>query len=114
MDNKNLRFARASTLRTWSCVVVTAVAFWLLVPLAAEAATSVTLMWDHATDGVTIGYFVHYGAQPGNYAGSVDVGGATSAVINVPDSMSAYYFAVEAYSATGERSPLSQEVSWTR
>ena len=113
MTNKNLRFAYASTLRTWACVVVTAVAFSLLVPIAAEAAPSITLTWDQNTDNATTGYSVHYGTQPGNYAGSVDVGNATSAVINLPDSTNTYYFAVQAYSATGERSAFSPEVSWT-
>jgi len=115
MMNKNLRFAHASTLRTWACVVVTAVAFSLLVPVAAEAATttSITLMWDQNTDSVTVGYSVQYGIQSGNYSGSVDVGNATSAVINLPDSTNTYYFAVQAYSATGERSSLSTEVVWT-
>jgi putative Ig domain-containing protein len=115
MMNKNLRFAHAPTLRTWACVVVTAVAFSLLVPVAAEAATttSITLMWDQNTDSVTVGYSVQYGIQSGNYSGSVDVGNATSAVINLPDSTNTYYFAVQAYSATGERSSLSTEVVWT-
>src|SRR5262245_23357890 len=103
MINRSLRFANAPMLRTWVFVVVTAVAVSLLVPIAAEAATStsITLMWDRNADSVTTGYYVHYGTQPGNYAGSVDVGNATSAVINLPDSTSTYYFAVQAYSAAG-------------
>jgi putative Ig domain-containing protein/glucodextranase-like protein len=114
VTNKNLRIGSASTLRAWACVVVTAVAFSLLVPIAAEAATtSITLMWDPNPDNVTIGYSVHYGAQSGNYAGSVDVGNATSAVINLPDSTMTYYFAVQAYSSTGEQSAFSTEVVWT-
>jgi hypothetical protein len=114
MTNKNLRFASASTVRTWACVVVTAVAFSLLLPSAAEAAsTSITLAWDQNADSVTAGYSVHYGTQSGNYAGSVDVGNATSAIINLPDLTKTYYFAVQAYSATGELSAFSTEVSWT-
>jgi len=114
MTNKSLRFASASTLRTWACVVVTAVAFSLLLPRAADAAsTSITLTWDQNADSVTAGYSVHYGTQSGNYAGSVDVGNATSAVINLPDLTKTYYFAVQAYSAAGELSAFSTEVSWT-
>jgi Putative Ig domain len=113
MTNKNLRFAHASTLRTRACVVVTAVAFSLLLPIAAEAATTITVVWERNTDNITIGYSVHYGTQSANYAGSVDVGNATSAVINLPDSTKTYYFAVKAYSATGEQSTFSPEVSWT-
>ena len=115
MTNRSLRFANAPMLRTWVCVVVTAVAVSLLVPIAAEAATgtSVTLMWDANADSVTTGYSVYYGTQSGNYAGNVDVGNATSAIVNVPDTTKTYYFAIQAYSGTGERSAFSQEVTWT-
>jgi len=114
MTKNILRLIEAPTARTWACVVVTAVAFSLLLPVAAEAATSITLGWDPNADDVTVGYYVHYGGQPGIYAGSVDVGNATSAVLNVPDSATVYYFAVQAYSATGDRSALSTEVAWNR
>jgi hypothetical protein len=90
MTKKILRLLKVPTSRTWACVVLTTVAFSLLVPIAAEAATSITLVWDPNADDVTVGYYVHYGNQPGNYAGSVDVGNATSAVLNVPDSATTY------------------------
>ena len=88
-------------------------AFLLLVPAFGQAA-SVTLEWDPNTDGVTAGYFVYYGTQAGNYSGTVDVGSSTSAVVNLNDPNATYYFAVQAYSPTGERSPLSTEVVWSQ
>src|SRR4030095_4343207 len=33
-------------------------------------------------------------------------------VVNLNDPNANYYFAVQAYSATGEKSPLSSEVAW--
>lgn len=115
MTNRSLRFAKAPMLRTWARVAVTAVAVSLLIPIGAEAgtSTSISLTWDQNADSVTTGYSVYYGTQSGNYVGSVDVGPATSAVINLPDLTNTYYFAVQAYSATGERSAFSTEVVWT-
>src|SRR6266699_2788388 len=69
----------------------------LLVPALAEA-TSITIAWDPNTDSVTTGYYVYYGTQSGNYSGYVDVGGATTAIINSQDSTTTYYFGVQAYS----------------
>jgi putative Ig domain-containing protein len=84
-------------------------AFSLLVPAFVQAA-SVTLDWDRNTDSVTAGYYVYYGTEPGKYSGNVDVGSSTSAVVNLNDPTATYYFAVQAYSATGERSLMSAEV----
>jgi len=83
----------------------------LLVPALAHAA-SVVLEWDRNSDGLTAGYYVYYGTQSGNYTGSVDVGSSTSAVVNLNDPSATYYFAVQAYSSTGEKSPLSPEIAW--
>jgi hypothetical protein len=83
----------------------------LLVPALAEA-TSITIAWDPNTDSVTAGYYVYYGTQSGNYSGYVDVSTATTAIINTQDSTTTYYFAVQAYSATGDRSQYSPEVVW--
>ncbi|HEU5256334.1 MAG TPA: putative Ig domain-containing protein [Vicinamibacterales bacterium] len=83
----------------------------LVVPALAHAA-SVVLEWDRNSDGLTAGYYVYYGTQSGNYSGSVDVGSSTSAVVNLNDPSATYYFAVQAYSATGEKSPLSPEIAW--
>ena len=83
----------------------------LLVPALAEA-TSITISWDPNTDSVTAGYYVYYGTQSGNYSGYVDVRTATTAIINTQDSTTTYYFAVQAYSSTGDRSQYSPEVVW--
>jgi len=83
----------------------------LLVPALAEA-TSITIAWDPNTDGVTAGYYVYYGTQAGNYSGYVDVRTATTAIINTQNSTTTYYFAVQAYSSTADRSQYSTEVVW--
>jgi hypothetical protein len=88
-----------------------AVLISLLVPALAEA-TSITIAWDPNADSVTAGYYVYYGTQSGNYSGYVDVGAATTAIINSQDSTTTYYFAVQAYSSTGDRSQYSPEVVW--
>jgi hypothetical protein len=88
-----------------------AVLISLLVPALAEA-TSITIAWDPNTDSVTAGYYVHYGTQSGNYSGYVDVRTATTAIINTQDSTTTYYFAVQAYSSTGDLSQYSPEVVW--
>ena len=98
-------------LRTCARVALIAATFWCAVPAAGEAA-SVTIEWDQNSDAVTTGYFVYYGTEPGKYSGNVDVGTSTSAVVNLTDSEGTYYLAVQAYSATGERGPVSAELVW--
>lgn len=97
--------------RTRARVALIIAAVLLLVPAFGHAA-SVVLEWDRNADGFTTGYYVYYGTQPGDYSGTVDVGSSTSAVVNLSDPSANYYFAVQAYSATGEKSPLSSEVAW--
>src|SRR6185369_17094255 len=97
--------------RTCARVAFIIGAVLLLVPTLAHAA-SVVLEWDRNSDGLTAGYYVYYGTQSGNYTGSVDVGSSTSAVVNLNDPSATYYFAVQAYSSTGEKSPLSPEIAW--
>jgi len=97
--------------RACARVALIIAAFLLLVPALAHAA-SVILEWDRNSDGLTAGYYVYYGTQSGNYSGTVDVGGSTSAMVNLNDPSATYYFAVQAYSATGEKSPLSPEIAW--
>jgi putative Ig domain-containing protein len=97
--------------RTCARVALIIGAVVLLVPTLAHAA-SVILEWDRNSDGLTAGYYVYYGTQSGNYSGTVDVGSSTSAVVNLNDPSATYYFAVQAYSATGDKSPLSPEIAW--
>jgi hypothetical protein len=80
-------------------------------PTLAQAST-VTLAWDANKESNIGGYLVFFGTRSGNYDGYVDVGVATTAVMNAADSTRTYYFAVAAYSTSGLRSALSAEVSW--
>ena len=111
--NMNRRCGNAwSRLGTHARPLFMALLVSILAPALAEA-TAITLAWDPNSDSVTTGYYVYYGIQSGNYSGYVDVGGATTAIINTKDSTTTYYFAVQAYSSSGERSPYSTEVVWT-
>src|SRR5262245_44763041 len=91
-------------------VILLAAAF-ALPKTAGGYAACVTGEGDPNSDGVTAGYYVYFGTQSGNYSGNGDVGSSTSAIVNLTDPAATYYFAVQAYSATGERSPLSAELT---
>ena len=99
-------------LRTGASIIFMTVVLSTLVSGLAQAATQVTVAWDPNSDGLTAGYYVYYGTESRNYTGSVDVRNATSAVMSAADSTATYYFAVQAYSSSGERSQLSSEVVW--
>lgn len=103
--------ARRRVLCRRACVLFLATAF-ALTEAAVGYAASVTLEWDANADTLTAGYYVYYGSESGNYSGNVDVGKSTSAIVNLSDSATTYYFAVQAYSSTGQRSPFSSEVVW--
>jgi Putative Ig domain/Glucodextranase, domain B len=90
----------------WSCLISA-----LMLPTLAQAST-VTIAWNANTESNIGGYLVFFGTRSGNYDGYVDVGGATTAVMNAADSTKTYYFAIAAYSTSGLRSALSAEVSW--
>ena len=105
------RTAARGLRRTLVRLALISAAFSLLVPSLGEAA-SVTLEWDRNSDGLTAGYYVYYGTESGKYAANVDVGSSTTAVVNLNDPNATYYFAVQAYSATGEKSGFSTEVMW--
>src|SRR5258705_1090733 len=103
---------------TWSraaiCARVAAIAtaFALLVPALAEAAGAVTITWNWNPDAATVGYYVYCGIESHNYTTTINVGNTTSVVIYLPDARDpavTYFFAVQAYSATGQLSPLSAE-----
>jgi Putative Ig domain len=111
--NMNRRCGNAwSRLGTRALPLFIALLVSIVAPALAEA-TAITLAWDPNSDSVTAGYYVYYGIQSGNYSGYVDVGGATTAIINTQDSTTTYYFAIQAYSTSGERSAYSTEVVWT-
>ena len=77
------------------------------------SAVSLTLQWDPASDGVTVGYVVLYGTASGSYSGQVNVGGANSYTFTNLADGTTYYFAVKAYDAAGDMSTPSAEVSVT-
>jgi Fibronectin type III domain len=75
------------------------------------SAASLTVEWDPPTDGVTVGYLLWGGLTSGNYTHSIDVGAVTRfRIVGLPAG-TIFYFAVQAYDASGARSPLSREVS---
>jgi hypothetical protein len=107
-DNSSCKEAvRYGSTALSSCLISALVAL----PTLVQAGT-LTIAWDANTESNISGYLVFFGTRSGNYDGYVDVGGATTAVMNAADSTKTYYFAVAAYSTSGLRSGLSAEVSW--
>ena len=74
-------------------------------------AAQITLEWDAVSHPLLEGYVVHYGTYSGDYDVSLDVGNWTSCTIADLEEGETYYFAVTAYSAEGEESDFSNEVS---
>ena len=74
-------------------------------------AAQITLEWDAVIHPLLEGYVVHYGTYSGDYDVSLDVGNWTSCTIADLEEGETYYFAVTAYSAEGEESDFSNEVS---
>ena len=86
----------------------------LLVLCAAPVfAASVTVTWDANTEPDVVNYRVFWGTQSGVYTFSQAVGNVTTYTVNGLTPALTYYFAVQAVSADGLTSPLSQEVSTT-
>jgi Bacterial Ig domain len=75
----------------------------------AKAAT-LTIGWDAETNPAVVGYVVSYGQQHGAYTVVVDAGNASVRSISGLADGVTYYFAVQAYDATGLRSSYSAEV----
>jgi hypothetical protein len=92
--------------------LLVAVAFVLMTARLASA-QSVTLAWDANTEADLAGYIVHYGEQSGSYTKQVDVKKTTTATISSLTAGRTYYFAVQAYSTAGLKSPLSTPVQAT-
>src|SRR4051794_11815376 len=76
-------------------------------------AADLTLQWDAATDGITAGYILMYGATPGSYSQQLNVGYTTSQTVAGLTGGATYYFVVRAYDATGALSDPSAEASAT-
>ena len=78
-----------------------------------EAGQSVNFGWvDSPTPSVT-GYNLIYGEVSQTYTNLIDVGNVTNAVISDLVAGTTYYFAVEAYDASGSLSIDSTEISYT-
>jgi hypothetical protein len=70
-------------------------------------AAVLTVAWDAPVDNNTAGYTVFYGTAPGVYTSQINAGFVTQRVIDGLADGVTYYFAVQAYSSTGEFSDLS-------
>lgn len=87
-----------------------AVLFWLGLVLSVFG---VTLEWDPSPDAWVAGYAIHYGTASSNYTVRVDVGNATTCTITNLTPGATYYFVATAYTADGQESLPSNEVSYT-
>ncbi len=76
-------------------------------------AASLTLAWDPSTEVDIAGYIVYYGRSSGVYTSNVDVGKVALWTAANLTAGQRYYFAVQAYNASGLRSVLSAEVTGT-
>lgn len=90
-------------------------------PSAAPSGPGVSLSWDVPTrteDGETLqnlaGYRIHFGANQNALVSSIEVASAGQNTFTVQDlPKGTYYFAVRAFTATGEESKLSNIISRT-
>ena len=95
-------------------LLTTFVALMVALATAASAsAASLTLAWDPPTDGITTGYFVYYGTEPGVYPNRVDAGDTNSFTVSGLATSTKYYLVVRAYNTNGVLSDPSNEVSAT-
>jgi Fibronectin type III domain len=96
----------------WSHVGILIAASLSLTSTAQQPVTGdLTLAWDAATDNVTVGYRLGYGTTSHNYTQQIEVGNVTEYTVHGLAFGQQYYFAVRAYSATGQLSAYSAEVA---
>jgi hypothetical protein len=82
--------------------------------LAVPARASILdLTWDANTEAAVTGYLLSYGTVSGTYTTTVDVGNTTSWSSTTLTDGQPYFFAVQAYTAAGTRSPRSGELAVT-
>lgn len=86
---------------------IIALSLFLLLPATASAEQRLT--WDPNREPEVTGYFVWYGTAPRAYSTKIDVGNVTSWVPKGLTPGRRYYFAVQAYTATGLISAYSKE-----
>lgn len=75
------------------------------------AAADVTIAWAGHADASVAGYKLYVGAVSGSYDSYVDVGARTSYTMTGLQEGRLYFFAVTAYTAQGDESSFSTEVS---
>jgi hypothetical protein len=84
---------------------------WTFTTVASSS--NATLAWDAAASTAVNGYRVYYGTSPGQYQQAsgqgVNIGKTTTYTITGLTRGTRYYFAVTAYSATGQESAYSNE-----
>jgi len=101
-------------LRLLSSIVL--LAFVFLVNVSSVKATTLgggSFSWDAVSDPSVSGYKVYWGTQSGVYDHWVDAANVTALTISEFTQGVEYFSAVTAYSATGEESGYSAEISFT-
>src|SRR5512137_1401422 len=91
------------------CLAILCLSF-LCFPPGRCLAADVTLAWDAVTSSQLAGYKVHVGTVSGTYTQVIDVGNVTTYTVTGLGNAT-YYFAVTAYSSTGQQTSFSNEVS---
>ncbi len=79
----------------------------------AAADKTVTLAWNANPETNIAGYRLRFGTTSGSYSNTVEAGTSLSATATGLDGGTTYYFAVVAYSSSGQTSPSSAEVTYT-
>ena len=92
--------------------IVVLISLWTFSGQNANA-VDVTLSWNANNESNLAGYKIYYGTLSGEYSNAVDVSGATEAIVSDLDPYTTYYFAATAYSALGQESGYSNEVSFS-
>lgn len=90
-----------------------ATSLMLLLGTATVQAQTVRLSWDPSPDPSVAGYVIEYGPNSREYTQTVDAGNVTDYAVQGLPAGRPLYFAVRAYSANGQSSPLSNELSAT-
>lgn len=76
-----------------------------------DQGASATLSWNQNTEPGLAGYKVYLGTAPATYGTPIDVGDATVYTVSGLQTGVRYYFAVTAYTTSGDESDYSDEVS---
>jgi hypothetical protein len=104
---------KKSTIRVFVKGFIQLISIVFIVFFAASvAARDITLTWEESSEPDLSHYVVYWGTTTGNYTeNSGDIGLANEFIINIPDNMNKYFFAVTAVDEAGLESDFSNEVS---